>query len=358
MAPPFLLYGATGYVGEAAARRGAVAAGLRPVLGGRECGPASGRLSRAELGLAARAFPLDDAAALDRGVGGVAAVLHCAGPFSRTSRPMADACLRGGPLPGHHRGGRRVRGPGRPGRGGAGGGGDAAAGGRLRRRALRLPGRPPQAAAPLGDPPGPGLPARPRPGCPAGTATTVVENLPRGGLVRRGGVLRGARGLEDADDRLRRGAGQGDHIPWGDVVTAYHSTGIPDIEVYVRCRRACAPADGGDAATSALLLRLAPLRRALIQRARGRGATAWERDREERRARLGEVTDASRAGAVPCRACTGRRRASTGPSGPPSPPCGRVLGRTRAGGVPDAGWRLRARLRAGSRAGVTREDVG
>src|SRR5262249_62024739 len=33
-------------------------------------------------------------AALDRGLAGVRVVLHCAGPFAHTSRPMVDACLR------------------------------------------------------------------------------------------------------------------------------------------------------------------------------------------------------------------------------------------------------------------------
>ena len=43
-----------------------------------------------------RVFSLDDPAALGAGLDGVAAVLNCAGPFSRTARPMAEACLRRG----------------------------------------------------------------------------------------------------------------------------------------------------------------------------------------------------------------------------------------------------------------------
>jgi short subunit dehydrogenase-like uncharacterized protein len=66
-----------------------------------------------------------------------------------------------------------------------------------------------------------------------GTANTVVENLSRGGLVRRGGVLTPV----PAAWRTRkvdfgRGPAEAMSIPWGDVSTAYHSTGIPDIEVY------------------------------------------------------------------------------------------------------------------------------
>jgi short subunit dehydrogenase-like uncharacterized protein len=47
-----------------------------------------------ELGLQARLFDLGDPVALDRGLADVRAVLHCAGPFAHTSRPMVDACLR------------------------------------------------------------------------------------------------------------------------------------------------------------------------------------------------------------------------------------------------------------------------
>ena len=39
---------------------------------------------------------LDAPAALDLALAGVTVVLHCAGPFLRTSRPMGDACLRTG----------------------------------------------------------------------------------------------------------------------------------------------------------------------------------------------------------------------------------------------------------------------
>jgi saccharopine dehydrogenase (NAD+, L-lysine-forming) len=69
-----------------------VAAGERPVLAGRSA-ESVGRLA-AELGLDQRVFALDEPAAVDRGLAGMKAVLHCAGPFSRTAAPMADACLR------------------------------------------------------------------------------------------------------------------------------------------------------------------------------------------------------------------------------------------------------------------------
>jgi short subunit dehydrogenase-like uncharacterized protein len=89
----FLLYGATGYTGRLIARR-AVARGMRPVVAGRD--PAKvGRLA-GELGLEGRAFGLDARAELEAALRDVPVVLHCAGPFAGTWRPMVEGCLRTG----------------------------------------------------------------------------------------------------------------------------------------------------------------------------------------------------------------------------------------------------------------------
>lgn len=89
----FLIYGATGYTGTLIAEH-AVWRGLAPVLAGRN--PEKARALAERLGLAWRAFPLDDDAALRRGVLAVGAVLNVAGPFSATARAMAGACLASG----------------------------------------------------------------------------------------------------------------------------------------------------------------------------------------------------------------------------------------------------------------------
>jgi len=66
-----------------------------------------------------------------------------------------------------------------------------------------------------------------------GTLKTVIESLPATGAVRRRGrivpvpVAHDARQI-DFSDRRRWAM----TIPWGDVSTAYHSTGIPNIRVY------------------------------------------------------------------------------------------------------------------------------
>src|SRR5512133_1859269 len=90
MPGPLVVYGAYGFPGELVARR-AVERGLSPVLAGRDSEPLA-RLAR-ELGCTWRAFPLSDPEALRRGIAGAAAVVHCAGPFVSTARPMAEACI-------------------------------------------------------------------------------------------------------------------------------------------------------------------------------------------------------------------------------------------------------------------------
>jgi short subunit dehydrogenase-like uncharacterized protein len=67
-----------------------------------------------------------------------------------------------------------------------------------------------------------------------GTATTMVENLPEGGKIRRDGrivAVPGAWKVREIDFGPETRTCM--TIPWGDVSTAYYSTGIPNIEVYM-----------------------------------------------------------------------------------------------------------------------------
>jgi short subunit dehydrogenase-like uncharacterized protein len=89
----WMIYGANGYMGDLIARE-AKARGLQPILAGRNARALS-RLGQ-ELGCEVRIFDLTDPAAIVQQLRGVAAVLHCAGPFSATSLPMLDACMRTG----------------------------------------------------------------------------------------------------------------------------------------------------------------------------------------------------------------------------------------------------------------------
>jgi short subunit dehydrogenase-like uncharacterized protein len=226
----WLLYGANGYTGELIARR-AASAGLRPVLAGRR-GEAVARLA-GELGLEHRAFALDDPMAIDRGLSGMAAVLHCAGPFSRTATPMADACLRGqvhylditGEIDVFESLAARTA---EAERAGVtlmpGVGFDVVPSDGL---AAHLHRRLPSAThLALGFQ----VPA----GVSRGTATTMVENLHRGGAVRRDGrIVPVPSAWKTRRIDFGAGATPAMTIPWGDVATAYHTTGIPNIEVYM-----------------------------------------------------------------------------------------------------------------------------
>lgn len=89
----FLIYGATGYTGKLVART-AKALGMHPLLGGRN--EARLKSVAGQHGFDFRAFDLSDTATLESVLNEVDVVLHIAGPFSQTSKPMLDACIRTG----------------------------------------------------------------------------------------------------------------------------------------------------------------------------------------------------------------------------------------------------------------------
>jgi len=228
--PNFVIYGANGYTGALTARA-AVTRGQHPILAGRNLVAVAALAG--ELGLEHRIFALDSPGAVEEGLRGVAVVLHCAGPFAHTSRPMADACLR---TRAHY---LDITGEVVVFESLAARDAEARAAG-----VMLLPG------AGFDVVPSDCLAAHLRRRLPSatrlalgfaalgrvsrGTATTMAENVPKGGLVRLDGILR----KEPAAWKTRLidfGAGPvpAMTIPWGDVSTAYHSTGIPNIEVYV-----------------------------------------------------------------------------------------------------------------------------
>lgn len=230
MTGPWLLYGANGYTGELIARL-AAARGHHPILAGRRADAVSSLSD--ELALPRRLFDLEEPARIDEGLAGMSLVLHCAGPFSRTSRPMADACLRTGThyldLTGEVAVFEAL----------------AARGGEARDAgvmflpgcgfdvvptdclALHLKLRLPKARRLAL-----GFDSRGRSS--RGTALTALEGLHRGGLVRRGGVLTPVPSAwKTRTIDFGRGPSKAMTIPWGDVATAWYSTRIPDVEVYM-----------------------------------------------------------------------------------------------------------------------------
>ena len=85
-----LLYGANGYTGELIARY-ASEYNVQPILAGRK--EAAIRSLAERLQLPYRIFSLDDAAVLQQQLQDVQLVIHAAGPFSHTAKQMIEACI-------------------------------------------------------------------------------------------------------------------------------------------------------------------------------------------------------------------------------------------------------------------------
>jgi short subunit dehydrogenase-like uncharacterized protein len=226
----YLIYGANGYTGTLIARM-AAGRGHRPVLAGRNA--ASVHAVAGPLGMPARSFGLDDPATIDAGLEGITILLNCAGPFAHTAQALAEACLRRGV---HYL--------------------DVTGEIAVFERMARLDDRARTAGVMLL--PGVGFDVVPS-DCLAlhlkerlptathlalgfqavgslsrGTATTMVENLHRGGTIRRDGGLTPVPACwRTRTIDLGRGPVVAMTIPWGDVSTAWYSTGIPNIEVYM-----------------------------------------------------------------------------------------------------------------------------
>lgn len=226
----WMIYGASGYTGqllaEEAARRG-----HKPVLAGRSAEKVAPLAER--LGLEWKAFGLDEAAAVARELEGCAAVLHAAGPFVHTAAPMMRACLDAGAsyadITGEiavfqqafaHDAEARERGVCLI----SGVGFDVIPTDCLAKYvAEKVPGatRLDLAIAPIGSASG-------------GTLKSMLEGLPQGGFVRRGGALVPSKvGSEVRRVRFSDRERTVVAIPWGDLETAYHSTGIGDITTYL-----------------------------------------------------------------------------------------------------------------------------
>lgn len=227
MPKTWVLYGANGYTGELIARQ-AVAEGLRPVLAGRSS--EVGALAQ-ELGLESRVFDLRDPAAVAQHIEDAALVLHAAGPFSATSEPMVSACLQAGA---HY-----LDITGEIGVFEACKARDAEA---RQRGVVVMPGvgfdvvpsdcLARAVADALPDAVRLEMAFRGLGGISRGTMKTMIEHLGEGVQVRRGGKLETveAGSLQRTvvlDGKPRRVAA----ISWGDVSTAFTSTGIPDITV-------------------------------------------------------------------------------------------------------------------------------
>jgi short subunit dehydrogenase-like uncharacterized protein len=227
----FLIYGSYGYTGQLIAEL-AVQKGLKPILAGRNEKQLRAQAKR--LSLEYRTFSLDDTPTLYSALQGVEGVLHCAGPFVHTFRQMAEACLAkrrhyldiSGEIAGF----------------------EALA--RLDQEAKR---------AGIMLLPGAGFDVVPtdclsmhlkkrlpsatelrlyirsvRGGVSRGTARSAIENMHRGGMIRQEEELvQVPPAWKVIEVDFGRGPVQVVSIGWGDVSTAYYSTGISNIQTYM-----------------------------------------------------------------------------------------------------------------------------
>lgn len=225
-----LLYGANGYTGVLIARYAALY-GLQPILAGRR--EEAIRPLAESLQLPWQVIDLNDALSLTAALKGINVVIHAAGPFADTARQMIEACLQTGT---HY---LDIN-------------GDVSVFELIKRydavakeknimllpgagfdvvptdcMALHLKNKLPDAThlqlafASVGG------------GISHGTAMTMVSKLGYGGAARiNGKIVRQALGqygkwVDFGEKKLFVMS-----IPWGDVSTAYHTTGIPNIQTF------------------------------------------------------------------------------------------------------------------------------
>lgn len=227
---PWLLYGAYGYTGALIARK-AAEIGRPLLLAGRREAPLA-RLARS-LGLPWCRLALEDTGPLIKALAECAGVLNCAGPFVRTAKPMIDACIAA------HRHYLDIT-------------GEIAVFERAHGQDFMA------RSAGIALCPGMGFDVVPT-DCIAsvlksalptarrlalgfsamqhispGTARTMAAGIRDGGYIRRDGKLvRVPLGWHTRRIDFGSGEKSAVTIPWGDVATAYYSTGIGDVRVYV-----------------------------------------------------------------------------------------------------------------------------
>lgn len=223
-----MVYGAYGYTGDLVVEE-AIRNGLSPIIAGRNADrlrPISDRT-----GFEFRSFALDEP--FDSMLNGVDAVLHCAGPFVRTSRSMVDACIRKGT---HYL--------------------DVTGEIPVFESIMRRDSEAADAGVALI--PGVGFDVVPtdclaarlvhdlpdathldlaistrRSRVSRGTMKTMIEGIGHGGAIRRNGRIEKVPLAWDIREiPFESGPRLAMTIPWGDVSTAYHTTGIPNIKVY------------------------------------------------------------------------------------------------------------------------------
>jgi len=229
MARDLLVYGSCGYTGALVVDH-AVTTGLDPILAGRDAERVEAQATERDCDH--RVFSLEHPPVVERQVADVGAVLNCAGPFEETADPLVEACLRSGTDYLDLAGNVDVL------ESTAARDAEATEAGVVLVPAVGmdvvptdclaaiLHGLLPEATALTLAIDGLGTFS-------PGTLKSVLRGLDRPGVVRRDGRLET---VPMAWKRRRFDFPTGETtavtVPWGDVSTAYYSTGVPNIETY------------------------------------------------------------------------------------------------------------------------------
>ncbi|MEL6534684.1 MAG: saccharopine dehydrogenase NADP-binding domain-containing protein [Bacteroidota bacterium] len=227
----FVLYGAYGYTGKLITEL-AHQQKLKPLLAGRKEEPLAKLAST--LNLPYQTLDLEDTKGLDQLLASAPVVLHAAGPYSATAQPMVEACLRTATnyidITGEIEvfewiAAQKER--------------------ALAAKVVLLPGAgfdvvptdclAAYVASGIDNPTHLDIVIKSLSSVSRGTALTAVENLGSSSYCREGGQLKQV-DLAHASRFVDFGKGQrlAASIPWGDIATAYRSTGVPNIITYMQ----------------------------------------------------------------------------------------------------------------------------
>ena len=229
MGDDLLIYGSYGYTG-ALITETADEAGLEPTLAGRRAEPVERQAT--DRGLDHRVFSLDHPSVVASHIEEFDAVLNCAGPFSATADPLVTACIESGTdylditgeIGAFEATAERDR--------------DAEKAGVTLLPGVGFDVVPTDCLAAylhtqLPDAERLSLAIDGLGTFSPGTLKSVVEGLSHGGAARIDGAIETvppAWKVRKID--LGGGASTAVTIPWGDVATAYYTTGIPNVETY------------------------------------------------------------------------------------------------------------------------------
>jgi short subunit dehydrogenase-like uncharacterized protein len=226
-----ILYGSYGYTGQLIARE-CKAKGLDVILAGRN--QQALQIQSSEIGYSYEVVEVADVVALQQLLEKGSLVIHCGGPFQFTANAVVNACLQTKThytdITGEHQVFEMLAGYDSKARAAGitimpGTGFDVVPSDCL---ALHLKNRLPSAThLQLAF-------SMSKGGMSRGTSRTMTEGLGEGSMIRRDGKLTPiALGKKIVEIDFGSFKSKALNIPWGDISTAWRSTGIPNIEVYM-----------------------------------------------------------------------------------------------------------------------------